>query len=99
MELNTLREQVEAEREANRENRRIIAALAARIPNLEALSGARGAIMMSFEPDRGTSGHSEQQESLQRRSWWREFFGLAYSNPLGSAFAACQRATWCEHSR
>ena len=32
----TLREQLEAEREANRENRRIIAALTSRIPELEA---------------------------------------------------------------
>jgi len=32
----TLRDQLEAEREANRENRRIIAALASRIPEIEA---------------------------------------------------------------
>ena len=32
--------------------------------------------MTSFEPDRGTPGHSEQQEPTQRRSWWRAFFGL-----------------------
>jgi hypothetical protein len=32
----TLREQLEAEREANRENRRIIAALTSRIPEIEA---------------------------------------------------------------
>jgi hypothetical protein len=29
----------------------------------------------SEETDKGTA-HPEQQESAQRRSWWRAFFGL-----------------------
>jgi hypothetical protein len=40
--IEDLREQLQAEREANRENRRIIAALTSRIPELEAPSEARG---------------------------------------------------------
>ena len=38
--IRTLREQLEAEREANRENRRIIAALTSRIPELAAAESA-----------------------------------------------------------
>jgi hypothetical protein len=54
--IDTLREQVEAEREANRENRHIIAALASRTPELEAPSEAREATITSFEPDGGKAG-------------------------------------------
>jgi hypothetical protein len=71
-----LRQQLEEEREANRENRRIIAGLVQRVPELgPAQEPQEGHVMDSEEPDKGTAP-SEQQETSQRRSWWRAFFGL-----------------------
>jgi hypothetical protein len=75
----TLREQLQAERQANEENRRIIAALTQRIPAIEAPSetpgspesGAEG--QERAEPRSSTGG---TQELRERRSWWREFFGF-----------------------
>jgi hypothetical protein len=72
--------------EANRENRRIIAALTSRIPEIEApTSGATpapGAPETASEgPDRGQpqgtpwSGTGGPQEAAQPRSWWRRMFG------------------------
>jgi hypothetical protein len=79
----TLREQLEAEREANRENRRIIAALTSRIPELEAPHEQT----TSQEPPGETEPPTEQpgrrgpqmplegaQEPAQR-PWWRRVFG------------------------
>ncbi len=54
-----LREQLAAEREANKENRRIIAALTSRIPQLE--------------PPR--EAQNEPERPAERRSWWRRWFG------------------------
>jgi hypothetical protein len=74
--IDTLREQLAAEREANRENRRIIAALASRIPEIEAPAEPRESPVSSSEAtDKGTAP-LEQQEPIQRRSWWRTLFGL-----------------------
>ena len=71
-----LRQQLEEEREANRENRRIIAGLVQRVPELgPAQEPQEGHVTDSEEPDKGTAP-SEQQETSQRRSWWRAFFGL-----------------------
>jgi hypothetical protein len=71
-----LRQQLEEEREANRENRRIIAGLVQRVPELgPAQEPQEDHVMDSEEPDKGTAP-SEQQETSQRRSWWRAFFGL-----------------------
>ena len=73
-----LRQQLEEEREANRENRRIIAGLVQRVPELEPAQEPReGHVTDSEEPDKGTAP-SEQQDPSQRRerSWWRVFFGL-----------------------
>jgi hypothetical protein len=68
----TLREQLEAEREANRENRRIIAALNARIRELEAPSETKGKPEMGAEeiPMEPTSSEmrEEEQEDAQHRS-------------------------------
>ena len=55
-----LREQLALEREANRENRRIIAALTSRIPQLEA-------------PPQAPGGPSEAEGA--QRPWWRRVFG------------------------
>jgi hypothetical protein len=70
-----LSEQLEHEREVNRENRRIIAGLVQRIPALEEASSEpqRGPL----SADEGTGrGEEEQQEHSQRRSWWRQFLGM-----------------------
>ena len=48
------------------------------LKGLEVPSEAREAPVSSSEyPDKGTTAAlSEQQEPTQRRSWWRQFFGL-----------------------
>ena len=54
----------------------IIMSLTQRIPELEASPETReGHVMASEEADKSTAPQ-EQQEPVQRRSWWREFFGL-----------------------
>ncbi len=75
--INLLRSQLEAEREANRENRRIIAGLVQRVPELEA--PRNGHETATAEPDReeehrpATDG---AQEAAEPRSWWRRWFGF-----------------------
>ncbi len=66
----TLREQLQAEREANRENRRIIVALTSRIPEIEAARTVEEA-PEGAEPRSDTGG---AQETTQR-PWWRRLFG------------------------
>ncbi len=65
----TLREQLAAEREANRENRRIIAALASRLSELEAPSEAPGApetgAEMPMGPTRSEARDKEAQEGAE----------------------------------
>ena len=73
-----LREQLDRAEERDRENRRIIAALTQRIPELEAPSEPRESPETPSEEYYGTSPQ-EAEDSLQRRSersWWRRFFGL-----------------------
>ncbi len=70
-----LREQLAAEREANRENRRIIIALTSRIPELEA---PRESPTPPPEASEGTTPQPEREaaeESAQRAPWWRGWFG------------------------
>jgi hypothetical protein len=79
-----LREQLAAEREANRENRRIIIALTSRVPELEASreppqsptpspQASEGA---STTPDPvGTQAATQPPQDEPRRSWWRRMFG------------------------
>jgi phage shock protein A len=69
-----LREELDEAHAANRENRRIIAALTSRIPAIEAPE--------SPEPRSGTGtptdASAEAQEATERaeeRSWWRRMFG------------------------
>jgi hypothetical protein len=84
-----LQDRVRSLEEANRENRRIIAALTQRIPELpsptEQGAGAQTAQdvpqMTTEQP--GKVGLQAEVEGLQediaqpqRRSWWREFFGF-----------------------
>ena len=77
-----LREQLDQEREANRENRRIIAGLVQRVPELEAPRKPRDAPEMPTEaPDRADQrpadkGAQEAAEPRSEQSWWRRWFGF-----------------------
>ena len=69
--VESLREQLTAEREANRENRRIIIALTSRIPELESPTP-------SPEASEGTTPQPEREEAeetAQPRPWWRRIIG------------------------
>jgi ApbE superfamily uncharacterized protein (UPF0280 family) len=74
-----LHEQLEAEREAHREARRIIAGLVQRIPELEApqepLEGPESAGEELERADPRSSATGGAQESAERVSWWRRVFG------------------------
>ena len=70
-----LRDRVRSLEEANRENRRIIAALTSRIPELEAPREASGASeTVDEEPEKvePRPGAPRPQEGVQR-PWWRRF--------------------------
>jgi excisionase family DNA binding protein len=76
----TLREQLQAEREANRENRRIIAALTSPMPELEAPStrppeGSQRATEGRVEPTPSEPAEGPMAEDTQGRPWWRRMFG------------------------
>jgi hypothetical protein len=73
--IRVLHEQLEAEREAYREARRIIAGLVQRIPELQAPEEAPESPLL--RPDRpGTSEDpAEAQEGAEHVSWWRRVFG------------------------
>jgi excisionase family DNA binding protein len=83
--IRVLSEQLEAEREARRRADTIIAqltqanaALAAKVPELEAPREASGASETAEEEQGRGDPHSatgETQEGTQRRSWWRRMFG------------------------
>ncbi len=77
-----LRDQLDAERRANEENRRLLAALIQRVPELEAPQSPEE-VREGSEPRSNTEGpHAAQErpfteeEEPRRRSWWREFFGI-----------------------
>ena len=72
-----LREQLAQANERDRENRRIIAALTARIPAIEAPQEPTGAAeTVEEEPERAEpqSATGRDQESVPRRSWWCKWF-------------------------
>jgi hypothetical protein len=75
--IEELRDRVRSLEDANRENRRIIAALTSRIPELEAPSEPSdrppnaGAGLAREEPQAATEGAQEGSE----RPWWRRVFG------------------------
>lgn len=74
-EIDHLREQLDKEREANRENRRLLAAALERIPAIEAGDERESPVTATKGTDRGEAS-PEQQEDAQRRSWlYRFFFG------------------------
>jgi hypothetical protein len=78
--IDLLRSQLEAEREANRENRRIIAGLVQRVPELEAprngreTATAEGAQGAEHQP--ATEGPHEAPERRAEQSRWRRWFGF-----------------------
>ncbi len=69
-----LRQQLAAERDANSENRRLLAAALERIPAIEAPQEAAESTE-SVEPqsDRGTTPEEQQEQTSQ--PWWRRWFG------------------------
>jgi hypothetical protein len=79
----TLKEQLEAERNAHAETRRITYTLAQRVPELgpgslrEELHGAETVSEDDGGTDAGT-GQVDRETGVQRRerSWWRRFFGF-----------------------
>jgi hypothetical protein len=83
--IQDLREQLAAERRANEENRRIIAALTQRIPEIEAPREPSRATEPPEAPQTATEqpGRVEPQPAVggdqrpaePRRSWWRRMFG------------------------
>jgi hypothetical protein len=76
--IRNLREQLEAERRANEENRRLLAALIQRVPELEAAPEPRGGPESAVEePERAEPRPSTggAQEGAEQVSWWRRVFG------------------------
>ena len=76
--IDTLREQLHAERQAHAEARRLLAAALEKIPAIEAPSEARESSQtVEEEPERAAEPHSatiESQESVQG-PWYRRVFG------------------------
>jgi hypothetical protein len=66
-----LQDRIRSLEEANRENRRIIAALTQRIPAIEAPEGDEVAPQTPAEPPEG----GEPRPATEGRSWWRRMFG------------------------
>jgi hypothetical protein len=76
--ISTLRDQLEAERQAHAEARRIIAGLVERIPAIESPTESRESPQTVDEEPERAEPHSatvESQEPVQRRPWWRRVFG------------------------
>jgi excisionase family DNA binding protein len=75
--IHILTQQLEAERRANEENRRIIAALTSRIPAIEAPPEARESPETVEEEQGRGRPHSDRVESQEpaQRPWWRRVFG------------------------
>ena len=72
-----LRQEAEDWKEEARRKDTIILSLTQRLPELEAPAGPQAASDTSEKgPSRGSTAPLESQEPLQRRSWWRAFFGL-----------------------
>ncbi len=73
-----LREQLDQEREANRENRRIIAGLVQRVPEIEATPGPRDASEPGPDLSPGLvedpQGDNAGPEAGVSRPWWRRKF-------------------------
>ena len=78
--ITELRQQLASEREANRENRRLLAAALERIPAIEASPAPepRGSRESVAQDEPGTNTPPDQAEpetAAQPRSWWRRLIG------------------------
>jgi hypothetical protein len=73
--VHSLETQLDHERQANRENRRLLAAALERIPAIEAGDERESPVTATEGTDRGEEP-PEQQEYAQRRSWLHRFFGF-----------------------
>ncbi len=75
--IDSLERQLEHERAANRENRRLLAAALERIPAIEPPETPGEPQAASEESERvdAQDRGEEAQEGAERRSWWRRFFG------------------------
>src|SRR5215216_316752 len=75
-----LEEQLREANESNRENRRLLAALTQRMPELEPPQGttseAREGVSNAQEGTEEGPGTHTQQNQTSTPSWWRRFFGL-----------------------
>jgi len=69
--------QLEAERQAHAEARRIIAGLVERIPAIEAPSEARGSpeTVEPVEQEPGGADRPGPERPVERRPWWRRIIG------------------------
>src|SRR5215208_7147897 len=72
--IDTLREQLDAERQAHAEARRLLAAALERIPAIEAPETGRDA-SESAEPRPATEEAQAPSEGSQGRPWWRRLVG------------------------
>lgn len=70
--VRSLEHQLEAERQAHAEARRIIAVLASRVPQLEAPPESP---VTASEPVREASGGGSEDRPSEGRSWWRRVLG------------------------
>ncbi len=74
--IESLEHQLEAEREANRENRRLLAAALDCIPpQLEASAEPLQTVEEGSGDAQPHSDWGEAHEGVQRRPWWRRMFG------------------------
>ena len=71
--VRSLETQLDHERQANRENRRLLAAALERIPAIEAGDEQESPVTATEGTDRGKAP-PEQQEPAQHRSWLHRFF-------------------------
>ncbi len=77
--VEVLKAQLEAEREANRENRRIIAGLIQRVPEIESPRDephSPETVAATSEGVASPTDRGDPETGVQRRSWWRRFFGF-----------------------
>ena len=70
-----LEQELERAHERDRENRRIIAALTQRIPELEAPSEPRESPTEPAQPRPSPTGPPEAETPADPRPWWRRVFG------------------------
>ena len=72
--VRSLETQLEHERQANSENRHIIARLVLRVPELEAAQEPREAPVSASDPPGNGNVPEHQDGPQERRSWWRRIF-------------------------